>query len=184
MTGRIETKLRVKITKIMIFDAKLSFALLASLCSAIFNEIIVDNYLIILPARVNPRFFNAKRIFALLPSFFRSFFYQNSNVSFFKDHQTDFLCFNLRRAVFGVARHANRFYGNNDGRCWTRRCNSGRRRSRQIQKVQTDDSHLLRPHSRVHGLVHDACFSGEYHLGLCFHQRARLFYDWILADRL
>jgi len=37
-----------------IFDAKIRFALLALLRSAIFSEIEVDNYLVIFPARVNP----------------------------------------------------------------------------------------------------------------------------------
>jgi len=38
-----EAKLRVKISKILIFDAKLRFAVLASLRSAIFSEIKLDN---------------------------------------------------------------------------------------------------------------------------------------------
>ena len=38
-----EAKLRVKIFKFFIFDAKLRFALLASLRSAIFSEIKIDN---------------------------------------------------------------------------------------------------------------------------------------------
>ena len=49
-----EAKLPVKIFKIFIFDAKLRFALLASLRSAIFSEVYVDNLLLVnLPARVN-----------------------------------------------------------------------------------------------------------------------------------
>jgi len=38
-----EANLRVKISKILIFDAKLRFALLASLRSAIFSETEVDS---------------------------------------------------------------------------------------------------------------------------------------------
>jgi hypothetical protein len=38
-----EEKLRVKIAKILVIDAKLRFALLALLCSAIFSEIQIDN---------------------------------------------------------------------------------------------------------------------------------------------
>ena len=38
-----EAKLRIKISKILIFDANLRFALLASLRSAIFSKTEVDN---------------------------------------------------------------------------------------------------------------------------------------------
>jgi hypothetical protein len=53
MAERRKTKLRVKISQIFIFDSKLRFALLASLCSAIFSEIENDNKLVTLPAGVN-----------------------------------------------------------------------------------------------------------------------------------
>ena len=46
----------VKKSKILIYDAKLRFALLASLRSAIFSEIISHNYLVIFPAGVNELF--------------------------------------------------------------------------------------------------------------------------------
>ena len=49
-----EAKLRVKRFQIFIFDAKLRFALFASLRLAIFSKIYVDNKLVIFPARVNP----------------------------------------------------------------------------------------------------------------------------------
>jgi len=49
-----KAKLRVKIFQILIFDAKLRFAFFASLRSAIFSEIEVDNKLVLFPAGVNP----------------------------------------------------------------------------------------------------------------------------------
>jgi len=45
-------KLRVKIFEIFIFDAKLRFALFASLRSTIIGEIQQDNLLVTFPARV------------------------------------------------------------------------------------------------------------------------------------
>ena len=50
-------KLRIKIFQIFIFDAKLRFALLASLRSAIFSETEMVNKLVTFPARVNSNFF-------------------------------------------------------------------------------------------------------------------------------
>ena len=50
---RREAKLRVKISRTLIFDGKLRFALLASLRSAIFSEFLMDNILVTLPAGVN-----------------------------------------------------------------------------------------------------------------------------------
>jgi hypothetical protein len=47
--------------KILIFDVKLRFALLASLCPAIFSENENDNKLVTLPARV--KLFEAKLMF-------------------------------------------------------------------------------------------------------------------------
>ena len=47
-----EKKLLVKISQNMIFDAKLRFAFLASLRSAIYSEIEVDNLLVTLPEKV------------------------------------------------------------------------------------------------------------------------------------
>jgi len=49
---RREAKLRVKISLILIFDAKLRFALFASLRSASFCEFQVTNLLVTFPARV------------------------------------------------------------------------------------------------------------------------------------
>jgi hypothetical protein len=46
-------KLRVKISRILIFEAKVRFALLASLRSVIFCEIKKNYLLVILHARVN-----------------------------------------------------------------------------------------------------------------------------------
>jgi len=53
MAERSEAK-SFKISLIFIFDAKLRFALFASLRLAIFREIKVNNKLVIFPARVNP----------------------------------------------------------------------------------------------------------------------------------
>ena len=51
-TEKREAKLRVKISEIEIFDAKLRFALLASLRSAIFRRNEATNNLVTSPARV------------------------------------------------------------------------------------------------------------------------------------
>ena len=52
MANKLVAELRVKISLILMFDAKLRFALLASLRSAIFREIKADNLLVTLPAGV------------------------------------------------------------------------------------------------------------------------------------
>jgi hypothetical protein len=54
MAERSEAKLRVKISQILIFDAKLRFALFASLRSAIFRENKASKKLVALPAGIKP----------------------------------------------------------------------------------------------------------------------------------
>jgi hypothetical protein len=57
---KCEVKLRVKVSQILIFDAKLRLAPVASLRPAIFREIKVPNYLVIFPASVNNKLEGSK----------------------------------------------------------------------------------------------------------------------------